>query len=430
VIAAADIEARLAGLDAIGRRPSGFHRLAWTAEDDAAGAWFAEQAAALDLDVERDLAGNWWACPRTPPPWLGVGSHLDTVAGGGRYDGALGVACAFAVAAAVEVPVAVVSFADEEGARYNTPTFGSRALVGRLDVADVLARPDAEGITLAEAMRAAGIDPDRLADAPEALGRLKGFLEVHIEQSCELEQADAPIGVVSALAGRMRVAVELDGEADHAGTTRRGERRDALAAAARLIVAAEELAADPRFVVTATRLLVEPNALSTIPGAVRLWLDARAPDVAAVDAWRAALEDSAAAIAAERRVEIRLATASRSAGVRFDDGVRAALAQGARAAIAQGGGAARAQGAHAAATQGARAADAALAHGAHAADISAPELVCFAGHDAGVLAERLPAGMVLVRNPTGVSHSPAETVDVADAALAAQAVAAALEALA
>jgi N-carbamoyl-L-amino-acid hydrolase len=395
VISAADLEARLAGLDAIGRRDDGFHRLAWTADEQASGAWFAEQAAALGLAVERDRAGNLWACPPTPPPWLAVGSHLDTVAGGGRYDGALGVACGFAVAAAVGAPVAVVSFADEEGARYNTPTFGSRALVGRLDVEEVLARADADGVTMAEAMRGAGVDPDRLGEAPEALGRLRAFLEVHIEQSRELEEAEVPIGVVSALAGRMRVAVEIDGEADHSGTTRRAERRDALAAAARLIVAAEDLATDPRFVVTATRLLVEPNALSTIPGAVRLWFDARAPEIADVDAWRGELERAAAAIAVERRVEIRLATASRSAGVAFDARVRAALADGARAAAAD-----------------------------------APELVCFAGHDAGVLAERLPAGMVLVRNPTGVSHSSAEAIDLADAALAAQAVAQALEALA
>jgi N-carbamoyl-L-amino-acid hydrolase len=189
----------------------------------------------------------------------------------------------------------------------------------------------------------------------------------------------------------MRVAVEIDGEADHAGTTRRGERRDALAAAARLIVAAEELADDPGFVVTPTRLLVAPNALSTIPASVRLWLDARAPQIDAVDAWRAALEQHAAALAHERRVEIRLATASRSAGVAFDMRVREALER--------------------------------------AAGDPVPEQVCFAGHDAGVLAERVPAGMVLVRNPSGVSHSPAETVDVADAAVAATAVAAALERL-
>jgi N-carbamoyl-L-amino-acid hydrolase len=392
MIGADDLERLLGGLDDVGARADGFHRLAWTDEDRRAGAWFAAQAQALGLRVERDAAGNLWACPPAPPPWIGVGSHLDTVAGGGRYDGALGVACAFAVAARSGVPVAVVSFADEEGARYNTPTFGSRALVGRLDVDDVLARPDADGITLAGALQAAGVDPQGLRDAPGALARLRAFLEVHIDQSRELADAEVPVGVVSALAGRMRVAAELEGEADHAGTTRRTERRDALAAAARLIVAAEELATDARFVVTPTRILAEPNALSTIPARVRLWLDARAPDIAAVDAWRVALDRAAEALSAERRVAIGLSTASRSAGVRFDDGVRAALRAGAGEA--------------------------------------APEVVCFAGHDAGVLAERIPAGMVLVRNPTGVSHSPAERVDLADAAIAAQAVLRAVEALA
>jgi N-carbamoyl-L-amino-acid hydrolase len=392
MIGADMLEDLLAGLDEIGAGAGGFHRLAWTDEDRRAGEWFARQSAAVGRTVQRDAAGNLWACPPTPPPWIGVGSHLDTVAGGGRYDGALGVACAFAVAAQSDVPVAVISFADEEGARYNTPTFGSRALVGRLDVDDVLARRDADGIPLAGAMDAAGVDPAGLLDAPRALGRLRAFLEVHIDQSRELAEAHAPIGVVSALAGRMRVAVEIDGEADHAGTTRRSERRDALAAAARLIVAAEDLAAgDERFVVTPTRILAEPNALSTIPARVRLWLDGRAPDIAAVDAWRAALDDAAAALSRERRVAIRLSTASRSVGVRFDEGVRGALRG--------------------------------------AAGDATPEVVCFAGHDAGVLAERIPAGMVLVRNATGVSHSPAEHVELADAAVAAQAVARAVEAL-
>jgi beta-ureidopropionase / N-carbamoyl-L-amino-acid hydrolase len=389
VITADDIEARLAGLDAVGATDAGFHRLAWTDEDRAAAAWFAEQGARLGLRVERDGAGNLWAVPDVQPPWWGVGSHLDTVAGGGRYDGALGVACAFAIAAAIDRAVAVVSFADEEGARYNTPTFGSRALVGRLDVDDVLARADASGVTMADAMQRFGVDPAGLRAAPVALERLRGFLEIHIDQSRALEEAGRPIGVVSALAGRMRVAVEIDGEADHAGTTRRSERRDALAAAARLIVGAEDLAApNPDFVVTPTRVLVEPNALSTIPGAVRLWLDARAPRIEDVDAWRTAVDAAATRIAAERRVDIRLATASRSAGVEFDAAVRAAL-------VADG----------------------------------APELVCFAGHDAGVIGERRPAGMLLVRNPTGVSHSPGEEVSVADAAVAANAVAAALEEL-
>jgi beta-ureidopropionase / N-carbamoyl-L-amino-acid hydrolase len=391
MIGAEVIERRLRGLDPIGRRADGFHRLAWTAEDEQAGRWFAEQAAELGLRVERDAAGNRWALPDAPPPWWGVGSHLDTVAGGGRYDGALGVACAFEIARASALPVAVLSFADEEGARFNTPTFGSRALVGRLDVGEVLERAGTDGVTLREAMAAAVLDPEGLASAPDALGRLRGFLEIHIDQSRELAAAGAPAGVVSALAGRMRVAVELQGEADHAGTTRRSERRDALAAAARLVVAAEEVApADPAFVVTPTRILAAPNALTTIAGTVRLWLDARAPRIEAVDAWRHRLEEEAAAIARDRRVEIGLATSSRSPGVAFDAGVQAAL----------GG------------------------------TDDLPHVVCFAGHDAGVLAERVPAGMVLVRNPTGVSHHPAEHVELEDAAVAADIVTRALEVLA
>lgn len=392
MITAAEIEARLAGLDAIGAGPGGFCRLAWTAEDDASGAWFAAQAAELGLRVERDAAGNRWACPQGPPPWWGVGSHLDTVAGGGRYDGALGVACAFSIAAAARRPVAVVSFADEEGGRFSTPTFGSRALVGRLDLDDVLARTDPDGVTLADAMRTAGVDPAGLARAPEALERLAGFLEIHIDQSRELHEAGAPVGVVTALAGRLRVAVELEGEADHAGTTRRGERRDALAAAARLIVAAEELMPEGQaFVTTATRLLVEPNALSTIPGRVRLWLDARAPQIADVDGWRDRLDAEAVRLGEQRRVRIALRTVSRSAGIAFDDRVTTALG----AAAAAGG-------------------------------VTAPGVVCFAGHDAGVIGERRPTGMVLVRNATGVSHSPAEYVELEDAARAADVVVAAL----
>ncbi|MFT3865011.1 MAG: hydantoinase/carbamoylase family amidase [Solirubrobacterales bacterium] len=394
MIAAAEIEALLAGLDQVGRSPTGFRRLAWTPEEATARAWFERQAGRLGLAVERDRAGNLWACPPAPPPWRGVGSHLDTVAGGGRYDGALGVACAFAVAARFDGPLAVVSFADEEGARFNTPTFGSRALVGRLDAEEALARSDAEGTTMAAAMRAAGLRPEELADAGEALARLSSFVEVHIDQSRELAEAGLPAGAVTALAGRMRVAVVIEGEADHAGTTRRSERSDAMAAAARLIVAAEELADDPRFVVTPTRLLVEPNALSTIAGEVRLWLDARAAEIAAVDAWREALAVAAVELGRERRVRIELTTASRSPGRRFDESLKRALLDG-----------------------------------LEACGVEPTETVCFAGHDAGVLAERIPAGMVLVRNPTGVSHSPAEEVDVADAAVAADVVLAALREL-
>jgi N-carbamoyl-L-amino-acid hydrolase len=390
-IDAADLADRMSGLDAIGVGPGGaVNRLAWTDADRACGAWFEAQAARLGRVVERDPAGNLWALPPGAGPWWAIGSHLDSVRDGGKFDGPLGVAAAFAAAERAGTPLAVVSFADEEGARFNTPTFGSRALTGRLDADEVLARRDDDGVRLGDAMAAAGVDPQHLARAPEWLERVKGFVELHIDQTRELAHAGAPVGVVRSLAARQRLHVDIEGQADHAGTTPRSERRDAMSAAARLIVAAEDLASDtPGFVVTAARILVEPNALTTVPAHVRLWIDARAPDAAAVDVWRRRLDDVAERNAA---VEIQFTTASRSAGVEFDDRVRQALHE--------------------------------------AAGGDAPELVCFAGHDAGVLAERRPAGMVFVRNPTGVSHSPHEHVDLEDAAAAASVMLRAVEGLA
>jgi len=220
LISAVDLERRLAGLRPIGRGERGTTRLAWTPEDAAAGEWFAEQAADTGLAVERDPAGNLWAVPDADPPWWAAGSHLDTVRGGGEYDGALGVAAAFEVAARAERPLAVLSFADEEGGRWNTPTFGSRALVGRLDVGDALARRDDDGVTLGEAIAAAGVDPSRIGEAPERLRLLRGFLELHIDQS----RAVAAVGVVASLASRTRVQAELSGAPDHAGTTMRACR--------------------------------------------------------------------------------------------------------------------------------------------------------------------------------------------------------------
>jgi beta-ureidopropionase / N-carbamoyl-L-amino-acid hydrolase len=369
VITAAELEERLAGLDDIGRDGDGWTRLAWTPEDDAAGSWFAEQAESVGLRVERDPAGNRWAVPSGEGPWWAAGSHTDTVRQGGRYDGALGVAAAFAVASHLDAPVAVISFADEEGARFNTPTFGSRALAGRL-APDVLDRVDAHGTTLRDA---SGLTPTDLAAAPEWRARLRGFLELHIDQSRDLADAHAAFGIVSGLAARLRAVATLHGRADHAGTTPLADRSDALLDAARLILDARRLAGD-HMRATVGRIVVEPNAPTTVPALVRVWLDARAEDPASLDAWLSGLAVP---------VEVQ----SRTDGVAFDTGVRAAFG-------------------------------------------SAPEVLCFAGHDAGILAEHLPAGMVLVRNAEGTSHAPSEHVELADAAEAAGALARALERLA
>ena len=310
---------------------------------------------------------------------------------GGRFDGALGVAAGFAVAE--RVPVAVISFADEEGARFNTPTFGSRALVGRLDVDDALARMDDHGVTLGDAMAGAGVDPAGLASAPEWLERLAGFLELHIDQTRDVAAARRPAGVVTRLAARLRLQVELAGRADHAGTTPREERHDALAAAARVIVRADAEAAQRLgMVFTAARLEVEPNAPTTVPSLARLWLDARAPEAEAVESWREAVTAEIERVAAEAGVEPSVRTAAWSQGTEFGSEVVEALG--------------------------------------HALRPGAPRLVCYAGHDAGVIAGHRPAGMVLVRNETGISHSPEEEVSLEDAAVAANGLLAAAEELA
>ena len=140
-ISAQALAAQLTELDRIGVGSSGVNRLAWTEEDAACRSWFERQAAAVGLAIARDPAGNLWACPDAPGPWWAVGSHLDSVRDGGRFDGPLGVVCGFAIAAG-DIPVAVISFGDEEGARFNTPTFGSKALVGRLDLDTVLRESD------------------------------------------------------------------------------------------------------------------------------------------------------------------------------------------------------------------------------------------------------------------------------------------------
>lgn len=372
---------RLAGLDGIGETPAGVVRMAWTAEATASREWFWRQAAGCGLEPRTDPAGNLWACPATEPPWFGIGSHLDSVIGGGRFDGPLGVVSGFEIAARSTRPIAVISFTDEEGARFNTPTFGSKAMAGRLELAAVLERVDAEGVSLGEAMRAFGVDPGRIAEASRWIHKLSGFIEIHIDQSTDVAQAGVPVGIVGSLATRLRLEVEVQGRADHAGTTPPHERHDALLAAARLIVAADQIAGQlGQLTVTTSRIVAEPNASTTIASRVRLWIDARSEDEGQIDAWLRRLR----AVASDESSRIGLSVSSRSAGRSFSPRLRSALAQA----------------------------------GAEVMGRALPEVVCFAGHDAGVIGEHVPAAMLLVRNATGVSHSPEEQVDLDDAAVA------------
>ena len=385
-------------------------RLAWTEEDRAARAWFEAQAADRGLTVERDAAGNlwaWWGGPSTDAGAEGqvvaVGSHLDTVRGGGAYDGALGVvsgllAVGELIMRGVEPrrPVAVVAFADEEGGRFGVPLFGSRVLTGALDPADLLERVDEHGTSVAGALAAAGIDPEGFGPDPARVGRLAAFVELHVEQGRGLADLGQPVALATAMWPHGRWRLTLTGEANHAGTTRLADRRDPMLGLAAAVLAARAAATELEAVATVGRVLVEPNSANSVPERVSAWLDARAGEEQRLDWLLAAFEAAVEDAAGRNGLTAELAGESRSPGVEFDRALTDRL-------------------------------DARL----RASGLEPPRLPTAAGHDAGALATAaVPTAMLFVRNPTGTSHSPAETAEVDDCLVGVEALAAVIEELA
>ena len=360
----------------------------------AAGAAIAGYLEEAGLAVSRDGLGNLrgrsaGADPAAPA--LLVGSHYDTVPDGGRFDGALGVLCAIeAVRAAGEraVPLEVHAFADEEGVRFSTAYLGSSAVFGSLDPA-LAERRDAEGITLRSALAAIGGSFDERLPPPAALG----YLELHIEQGPQLERAQLPVGVVTAIAGQTRLALTLTGEAGHAGTVPMEGRRDALAAASEVVLAVES-SARGGIVATVGSLLAEPGAANVIPMRVRLTIDLRHADDATRLAAVKTLRGAVAAIAERRGVEIEWALTFDEPAVACDPALVAALT----AVLARRG-------------------------------LPARLVPSGAGHDAVAIAPHCPVGMLFVRCGGGISHHPAESVSEDDVAIAIDVLAATLEEL-
>ncbi|MFJ4921340.1 allantoate amidohydrolase [Streptomyces sp. NPDC088725] len=392
----------------------GYRRYAWTAADSDCRAWFRDQAEARGLTYELDRNGNQWA-------WLGdplagdavvTGSHLDSVPDGGAFDGPLGVVSSFAAldelrrrGARFTKPFAITNFGDEEGARFGLACVGSRLTAGQLTVEKAHALRDGDGVSLPRAMEAAGYDPATIGPDPERLARIGAFIELHVEQGRALDLSGAPVGIASAIWPHGRWRFDFLGEANHAGTTRLADRRDPMLTYAETVLAARREAEIVGALATFGKISVEPNGVNAIPSLVRGWLDSRAADQASLDMVVAGVEAAARERAELDGVEVRVIQESFTPVVEFEHALRDELARilttGPRAAAYAG----KPAGEPGERT-GVRTGEGAGASGA--ALTSLPVLGTGAGHDAGILSGSIPTAMLFVRNPTGVSHSPAE----------------------
>lgn len=383
----------------------GYRRFAWTGADADCRAWFRTQAESRGLRYELDRNGNQWA-------WLGdpaegdavvTGSHLDSVPDGGAFDGPLGVVSSFAALdelrgrqARFTRPLAVVNFGDEEGARFGLACVGSRLAAGQLTVEQAHRLTDADGVTLPQAMERAGYDPDTIGPDPERLSRIGAFVELHVEQGRALDLSGDRVGIASAIWPHGRWRFDFRGEANHAGTTRLVDRRDPMLPYAETVLAARREALITGAVATFGKISVEPNGVNAIPSLVRGWLDSRAADQPTLDTVVTGIEKAAREYAQAQGVELDVVRESFTPVVEFEHALRDELARILTTT----------------------------------ADLTVPVLGTGAGHDAGILSGTVPTAMLFVRNPTGVSHSPAEYAAEDDCVAGVTALADVLEGLA
>jgi allantoate deiminase len=340
----------------------------------------------LQLRVRIDAAGNLrglYPGAQENAPILLIGSHLDTVPNAGAYDGVLGVALAIALLEELRgrrlpFAVEVVGFSEEEGVRFGAPFIGSRALVGRLDQ-ELLQVRDADGITVEGAIKAFGLNPEDIRNAalePDALG----YLEFHIEQGPVLESCDRPLAAVEAIVGQSRLELVLTGRANHSGTAPMHLRFDALAGAAEWIGEVEQFAkSTPGIAATVGTIEVSPGATNVIAGEARLTLDLRHCSDHVRTRSVEELIRRADQIAARRGLSVQKRSLLNQPAVAMDPFLTGEIEK----AIGKIG-------------------------------CTPHRMASGAGHDAMIMAERVPSGMVFLRSPGGISHDPAESVLAAD----------------
>ena len=393
------LERRTAELSRIAGRGTSVSRLGLSSDEqharDVVGGWLEARGA----EVRRDAAANLYARFPGQGETILVGSHLDSVPEGGRFDGALGVLCAVeAVESLIDAkvqtrrPIEVVAWADEEGARFGVGLFGSTAAFGRLP-RGIGERRDRDGISIADALRALGEDGDPAA-AKRDPKELAAYLELHIEQGPRLEKAGLPLGIVSDIVGIYHARVGIRGRADHAGATVMTARADALAAASEIVLAVERIARGRSDAVgTVGEIAVRPGAKNVVPGECIFSLDLRA--ARDHDELVREVLDAVTSIAGARGVEASVDDLARVPATPLDPRIRDVLKRATTSV-----------------------------------NVDAPMLISGAGHDAQNPAlSGVPTGMIFVRS-TGGSHTPREFASLADAALGAQALANAIKELA
>ncbi|MCA0178439.1 MAG: allantoate amidohydrolase [Actinobacteria bacterium] len=358
----------------------GYRRFAWSRADHELREWFAQEAQVRGLDLTEDRMGNqwaWWGNPDRDGPGLVLGSHLDSVPDGGAYDGPLGVVSAFAALDHLrdtghqpDKPIGIANFVDEEGARFGIALAGSRVITGLLDADRARGLTDEDGVTMAEAMRAAGRDPAQIGQDPETLARIGTYVELHVEQGRALADLNAAVAIGTDIWPHGRWRIDLPGEANHAGTTRLQDRRDAVLSLAGVIQQTRSAAEQRGCLATIGKVRIEPGGVNAIASHATAWLDARGDNPEAV---RGVIDD---VTATTRALGGEVHEESWTPVTAFAPDLIAQLSR---------------------------------------ALPGAPTLGTGAGHDAGVLAQAgIPTAMLFVRNPTGVSHSPAEYAEEPD----------------
>ncbi|AZM46631.1 Zn-dependent hydrolase [Streptomyces sp. WAC 06738] len=384
-----------AGMSEPGRGP-GITRLAYTPLERQAHDVFGAHMRALGLDVRTDTAGNTLAeLPGTTPglPGLGTGSHLDSVPGAGAYDGIAGVVAAMEVArlfvsAGIRLtrPVRFVAFAAEEGARFGQACTGSRIAAGLTGPADLKTKQDAEGVSLAQAMTAVGLDPNDTETARWRGEDWAAFLELHIEQGSLLESESVPVGLVDLISGSTRLRLDLTGRASHTGGTPMRMRADAMAAAAEIILMIETLANDSRHHgtrATVGRMDVSPGSLTTIAGSTEVYVDVRDVDNDRQRLTAAEIVESAQHICSRRGIGCESRLLADASPVILPRWLRDTVAEAA--------------------------AEAGITHRV---------MPSGASHDAQMINRVVPTGMIFVPSHNGgVSHSPEELTFPAELAV-------------